>query len=184
MTSSTKSWMHDITCTLNDNVKEHIRANHMYTREQGKSCLLFGKWLKKPFLTQMLKRLIDLMRTGLFCKRNFHRQLVYMEEMELHVFFFDRDLRQFEPKNSYCISNNMNFHSLVLNLRRFLFSGKIQRFESINNYILLHFCQVKSEMRSNLTSRLSQRFMVAPATRRRSGKASESLLARTINNFV
>ena len=99
-------------------------------------------------------------------------------------FFFDRDLRQFEPKNSYCISNNMNFHSLVLNLRRFLFSGKIQRFESINNYILLHFCQVKSEMRSNLTSRLSQRFMVAPATRRGSGKASESLLARTINNFV
>ena len=50
--------------------------------------LLFGKWLKKPFLTQMLKRLIDLMRTGLFCKRNFHRQLVYMEEMELHVFFW------------------------------------------------------------------------------------------------
>ena len=100
------------------------------------------------------------------------------------MFFFDRDLRQFEPKNSYCISNNMNFHSLVLNLRRFLFSGKIQRFESINNYILLHFCQVKSEMRSNLTSRLSQRFMVAPATRRGSGKASESLLARTINNFV
>ena len=79
--------MHDITCTFNDNVKEHIRANHMYTREQGKSCLLFGKWLKKPFLTQMLKRLIDLMRTGLFCERNFHRQLVYMEGMELYVFF-------------------------------------------------------------------------------------------------
>ena len=87
MTSSTKSWMHDITCTLNDNVKEHIRANHMYTREQGKSCLLFGKWLKKPFLTQMLKRLIDLMRTGLFCERNFYRQLVYMEGMELYAFF-------------------------------------------------------------------------------------------------
>ena len=100
------------------------------------------------------------------------------------MFFFDRDLRQFEPRNCNCISNNMNFHSLVLNLRRFLFSGKIQRFESINNYILLHFCLVKSEMRSNLTSRLSQRFMVAPATRRGSGKASESLLARTINNFV
>ena len=137
--------------------------------------LLFGKGLKKPFLTQMLKRLIDLMRTGLFCKRNFHRQLVYMEEMELHV-FFDRDLRQFEPKNSYCISN-MNFHSLVLNLRRFLFLGKIQRFEWINNYIILHFCQVKSAMRTNLTSRLSQRFMVAPATRTGSRQASESLFS-------
>ena len=32
--------MHDITCALNDNVKEHIRANHMYPREQGKSCFL------------------------------------------------------------------------------------------------------------------------------------------------
>ena len=50
--------------------------------------LLFGKWLEKPFLTQMLKRLIDLMRTGLFCERNFHRQLVYMEGMELYVFFW------------------------------------------------------------------------------------------------
>ena len=40
MTSSTSSWMHDITCALNDNVKEHIRANHMYPREQGKSCFL------------------------------------------------------------------------------------------------------------------------------------------------
>ena len=40
MISSTKSWMHDITCTLNDNVKEHIRANHMYPREQGESCFL------------------------------------------------------------------------------------------------------------------------------------------------
>ena len=49
---------------------------------------LFGKWLKKPFLTQMLKRLIDLMRTGLFCERNFYRQLVYMEGMELYAFFW------------------------------------------------------------------------------------------------
>ena len=40
MTSSTRSWMHDITCALNDNVKEHIRTNHMYPREQGKSCFL------------------------------------------------------------------------------------------------------------------------------------------------
>ena len=39
MTLSTRSWMHDITCTLN-NVKEHIRANHMYPGEQGKSCFL------------------------------------------------------------------------------------------------------------------------------------------------
>ena len=31
--------MHDITSTLN-NVKEHIRANHMYPGEQGKSCFL------------------------------------------------------------------------------------------------------------------------------------------------
>ena len=36
---STRSWMHDITCMLN-NVKEHIRANHMYPGEQGKSCFL------------------------------------------------------------------------------------------------------------------------------------------------
>ena len=39
MASSTKSWMHDITSTLN-NVKEHIRANHMYPGEQGKSRFL------------------------------------------------------------------------------------------------------------------------------------------------
>ena len=39
MASSTRSWMHDITSTLN-NVKEHIRANHMYPGEQGKSCFL------------------------------------------------------------------------------------------------------------------------------------------------
>ena len=50
--------------------------------------LLFGKWLEKPFLTQMLKRLIDLMRTGLFFERNFHRQLVYMEGIELYGFFW------------------------------------------------------------------------------------------------
>lgn len=31
--------MYDIICTLN-NVKEHIRANHMYPGEQGKSCFL------------------------------------------------------------------------------------------------------------------------------------------------
>ena len=31
--------MHDITCTLN-NVKEHIKAYHMYPGRQGKSCFL------------------------------------------------------------------------------------------------------------------------------------------------
>ena len=50
--------------------------------------ILFGKWLKKPFLTQMLQRLIDLMRTGLFCERNFHRPLVYMEGMGRYVFLW------------------------------------------------------------------------------------------------
>ena len=50
--------------------------------------LLFGKWLKKPFLIQMLQRLIDLMRTGLFYERNFHGQLVYMEGMEHYVFLW------------------------------------------------------------------------------------------------
>ena len=40
MTSSTRSWMHDITCTRNDNVKEHIRESHMYPGKQGKSCFL------------------------------------------------------------------------------------------------------------------------------------------------
>ena len=39
MPSSARSWMHDITCTLN-NVMEHIRTNHMYPREQGKSYFL------------------------------------------------------------------------------------------------------------------------------------------------
>ena len=39
MASSTGSCIHDITCTLN-NVKEHIRANHMYPGEQGKSRFL------------------------------------------------------------------------------------------------------------------------------------------------
>ena len=38
MTSSTGSWKHDISCTLNDNVKEHIRVRHMYPGKQGKSC--------------------------------------------------------------------------------------------------------------------------------------------------
>ena len=37
--STSRSFMHDITCTLN-NVKEHIRANHMYPGEQGKSFFL------------------------------------------------------------------------------------------------------------------------------------------------
>ena len=50
--------------------------------------LLFGKWLKKPFLIQMLQRLIDLMRTGLFYERNFHGQLVSMEGMEHYVFLW------------------------------------------------------------------------------------------------
>ena len=40
MASSSKSWMYDITCTINDNVKKHIRANHMCPREQEKSCFL------------------------------------------------------------------------------------------------------------------------------------------------
>ena len=34
----------------------------------------------------MLQRLIDLMGIGLFCERNFHGQLVYMEGMEHYVF--------------------------------------------------------------------------------------------------
>ena len=38
MTSSSKSWMRDITYTLKDDVKEHIRASHMDPGEQGKSC--------------------------------------------------------------------------------------------------------------------------------------------------
>lgn len=37
MTSSSKSWMRDITCSLKDDVKEHIRASHMDPGEQGKS---------------------------------------------------------------------------------------------------------------------------------------------------
>ena len=39
MTSSTRSWIHDITFTHN-NVKEHIIANRRYPRKQGKSCFL------------------------------------------------------------------------------------------------------------------------------------------------
>ena len=38
MTSSSKSWMRDITRSLKDDVKEHIRASHMDPGEQGKSC--------------------------------------------------------------------------------------------------------------------------------------------------
>ena len=72
------------------NISEQI----IYTQEsRGKAVsyllakLLFGGWLKKPFLTQMLQRAIDLMRTGLFYERNFYGQLVYMEGMEHYVFF-------------------------------------------------------------------------------------------------
>ena len=50
--------------------------------------LLFGKWLKKPSLIQMLQCLIDLIKTGLFCERNFRRRLVCMEGMELYVFLW------------------------------------------------------------------------------------------------
>ena len=32
--------MYDITCTINANVKKHIRANHMCPREQENSCFL------------------------------------------------------------------------------------------------------------------------------------------------
>ena len=38
MTLSTKSSWHDV--TLNDAVKNHIRASHLYPRKQGKSCFL------------------------------------------------------------------------------------------------------------------------------------------------
>ena len=68
------------------------------------------------------------------------------------MFFCDRDLRQVRPKNSYCISDKMNFQNFVLNLHRFL-----------------HFWHVKIEMGAR-TSRLK--------TRRRSGQASESLALR------
>ena len=83
--------MHDITCTLN-NVMEHIRTNHMYPGKQGKSCFLstcettVRKMVEETFLTQMLQRVIKVMRTALFCERNFHGQLVYMEGMEHYVF--------------------------------------------------------------------------------------------------
>ena len=182
MTSSTKSWMHDITCTLNDNVKEHIRANHMYPREQGKSCFLstcdttVWKRVEETFLNSDVETPHRSDENRIVLQKKFSSPAGVHGSNGTPCFFFDRDLRQFEPKNSYCISN-MNFHSLVLNLRRFLFLGKIQRFESINNYIILHFCQVKSAMRTNLTSRLSQRFMVAPATRTGSRQASESLFS-------
>lgn len=38
MTLSTKSSWHDV--TLNNAVKNHIRASHLYPRKQGKSCFL------------------------------------------------------------------------------------------------------------------------------------------------
>ena len=65
----------------------------------------------------------------------------------------------------------MNFHSFVLNLRTFLFKGKIQGFELISNHIIFH-----TEMRAK-TLRLVQRFVDAPATRRGNGQASESLFS-------
>ena len=182
--------MHDITCTLNDNVKEHIRESHMYPGKQGKSCFLWTfdttvwKMVGETFLNPDVETPHRSDENRIVLRKKFFIASWCTWKEWNSMFFFDRDLRQFEPRNCNCISNNMNFHSLVLNLRRFLFSGKIQRFESINNYILLHFCQVKSEMRSNLTSRLSQRFMVAPATRRGSGGPLNHFLARTINNFI
>ena len=54
MTLSTKSSWHDV--TLNDAVKNHIRASHLYPRKQGKSCFLLvseitvWKLVEKTFL--------------------------------------------------------------------------------------------------------------------------------------
>ena len=145
--------MHDITCTLNDNVKEHIRESHMYPGKQGKSCFLstcdttVWKMVGETFLNPDVETPHRSDENRIVFRKKFSSPVGVHGRNGTLWFFFDRDLRQFEPRNCNCISNNMNFHSLVLNLRRFLFSGKIQRFESINNYILLHFCQVKSEMR-------------------------------------
>ena len=70
--------------------------------------LLFGKWLKKPFLTQMWQRHIDLMRKDCFQKEIFFASWCTRKEWRT-MHFCDRDLRQVGPKSSYCISNNMSF---------------------------------------------------------------------------
>ena len=85
--------------------------------------LLFGKWLKKPFLTQMLQRLIDLMKKGLFCEINFHGQLVSMEGMEHYVFLWPwsttsqtEELLLHSRQNEFsklCYANLMDFFTLL-----------------------------------------------------------------------
>ena len=134
--------MHDITCTLNDNVKEHIRESHMYPGKQGKSCFLstcdttVWKMVEETFLNPDVETPHRSDENRIVLRKKFLSPVGVHGRNGTKLFFFDRDLRQFEPRNCNCISNNMNFHSLVLNLRRFLFSGKIQRFESVNNYKL------------------------------------------------
>ena len=84
--------------------------------------LLFGKWLKKPFLTQMLQRLIDLMGTGLFCERNFHGQLVYMEGMEHYVFLWPW-------------STTSQTEELLLHFRQNEFSKLCFKFAQISSFL-------------------------------------------------
>ena len=144
--------MHDTTCMLN-NVKEHIRANHMYPGEQGKSCFLstcettVWKIVEETFLNPDVttphrsdgNRIV-------FAKEIFIASWCSWKEWST-MFFCDRDLRPVRPKNCYCISDKMNFKNFVLNV-----------------YRSLHFWRVKSEMGAK-TSRLIH-------TRRRSGQAS------------
>ena len=84
--------MHDISCTLNDNVKEHIRANHMHPREQGKSCFFAAcdttvwKMVEEAFLNPDVATPHRSDEKGLFSERNFLRQLVYKEGMEDYAF--------------------------------------------------------------------------------------------------
>ena len=84
--------------------------------------LLFGKWLKKPFLTQMLQRLIDLMKKGLFCERNFHGQLVSMEGMEHYVFLWPW-------------STTSQTEELLLHFRQNEFSKLCFKFAQISSFL-------------------------------------------------
>ena len=97
--------MHDITCALNDNVKEHIRANHMYPREQGKSCFLstcdttVWKMVEETFLNPDVETPHRSDENRIVLRKKFFIASWCTWKEWNSMFFFDRDLRQFEPRN-------------------------------------------------------------------------------------
>ena len=91
MTLSTKSSWHDV--TLNDAVKNHIRASHLYPRKQRKSCFLsvseitVWKMVEETFLYPDISTPHRSDENKIVLRKKFHSPVgIHQEEMERYVF--------------------------------------------------------------------------------------------------